>query len=638
MKLSENAETLLKERYYQEGENWEKLCHRVAYFLDVDEMYAEQFYKILKNCLFLSNSPTLMNAGTGVKNLAACFVLPVPDRLDGIYDILKTAALIHASGGGTGFDFSELRPKGSIIGSTRGTTLGPVSFLKVYNASTEIIKQGGRRRGANMGVMRVDHRDIMEFINCKCVEGDVANFNISVAITDEFMKACEDGESFTLDYNLHGLDPIVEDANMLMDKIVANAWQNGEPGLFFIDTANRLSGIDEHIAATNPCGEIDQPPYGSCTLGSINLSKLVKEGKVNYPDLREVVHYAIRFLDNVITKCEYTISEISERTLFYRPLGLGVMGWADMLIKLGVVYGSKESFELAEKVMIVIQDAAQEASKKLCEEKGENGEKKGRRHARLTSIAPTGSLSLIANCSSGIEPNFEWMYESHRVDQIFTHYHPLARKYLEKGEKLPEYFVTTFDVVPEQHVDMQIAFQKHTDHSISKTINLKKSATKEDIKNIFFRAWRGDCKGITVYRDGSRKEQVLVAKTREEIESPTKIAPIQRPRRLNGVTGKEETTFGSVYVTVNFLDKVPIEVFLNIKDIDMNGLSRMISLALRSNVSVDEVIKQLVLSGGEIESAVANVLQKVSKRWGEIKEWREVKGSCELERCAECNL
>lgn len=629
-RVSEIAETILRERYYAPGEDWHGLCKRVSNFMasaekDADkEFWAKKFYNILYNLEFLPNSPTLMNAGTRVKNLSACFVLPVKDSMEEIFDALKTTALIHASGGGTGFDFSELRPAGSVVKSTNGTTSGPISFLKVFDAATNVIKQGGRRRGANMAVFRCDHLDIEEFVKCKTEEGDISNFNVSVAITDKFMQACEKNEEFVLNYNTKELDPKTIKANDLMDLIVEGAWKNGEPGLLFIDTVNRLSKIDEEIRATNPCGEIPLPPYGSCNLGSINLLKCLKGNGINWDKLDELVRIGIRFLDNVVTLNEYPDHRIKKATMKYRPLGLGIMGYADLLIIHKIRYGSPESYDLINKLMERIVNAANDASRLLCETKGENKEGKGRRNSILMSIAPTGSISLIAGCSSSIEPNFAWEYESHRVDRVFKHYHPLVKEYLHHNiEKtiatLPDYFVTTLGVSPIQHVDTQATFQKYVDHAISKTINLSKDATREQIRDVFFHAWRCGCKGITVYRDGSREEQVLVSTQKKEIVSTTKYAPVKRVEKLKGITVKKRTDKGSIYITVNFMNNALVEVFLNagILSSSIEGLSRLISLALRSNISPLEISTQLRASGGDVEEVIASIIEEYGTSNGE---------------------
>ena len=611
-KLSETAEVILKERYYNPGEDWRGLCKRVAEYIGIDEKYEyDRFFEMMHELDFLPNSPTLMNAGTELKNLSACFILPIPAHMEGIFNTLKVTALIQASGGGTGFDLSDLRPKGALVSSTGGVTSGPISFLKVYDSMSDVIKQGGKRRAANGAMMRCDHLDIKEFIQCKTVEGKITNFAISVAVLDDFMKACEEDGEWKLDFNTHDLEPLIIRANKLMDMIVDGAWKNGEPGLFFIDTVNRLSTIDEYIAAANPCEELPGPPWFSCNLGSINLSQCVNNGKIDWSKLNRLVRFGIRFLDNVVERNEYIIPEIAASAKKYRPLGLGVMGWADMLLKLQIRYGSEESLDLARKIGSTIMEEAKRESNILCRKRGENGEGKDRRNAMLTSIAPTGTISMFAGCSSGIEPNFAWTWQSNRMDRVFDHFHPLAQKYLKQGKGLPDYFVTAFDVSPSEHVCMQAAWQENIDHAISKTINLPNDATKEAIRSVFFQAWKLGCKGITVYRDGSRKEQVLVSKTKTDIVGVEKVAPVKRPKKLYGTTMKQRTKDGTVYTTVNFMSDSPVEVFLNAETHPtIDGLGRLISLSLRSNVSVKEVIEQLKQSNGVVEVAVANAIDE----------------------------
>jgi len=765
-KLSKTAEVILKERYYNPGEDWQRLCRRVAKYIDIDGKYEDQFFEMMYELDFLPNSPTLMNAGTELKNLSACFILPIPDYMDGIFNTLKVAALIQASGGGTGFDLSDLRPKGSRVSSTGGVTSGPISFLRVYDSASNVIKQGGKRRAANMAIMRCDHLDIKEFIRCKAAEDKITNFNVSVAATDDFMRACEEDTDWKLDFNTHNLEPITLPANELMDMIINGAWKNGEPGLFFIDTANRLSSIDERIVATNPCiagesrveivgdrlkypegvpikslvgksgfyvhsycnkrkrlvlgkvsrvwktgrkkvyrvtyqwkggkgrkvlkvgsicvtadhefmmrgghsnahsrfidgeyvaakdlragdalmplnhkvvsveevgyrdvydmevekyhnfavegiivhncGEIPLPPYGSCNLGSINLSQCVDDESVAWDKLSQLIHLGIRFLDDVVERNEYIIPEIGDSAKKYRSLGLGIMGWADMLLKMQIRYGSDKSLDLARRIGSFVKKEAKKESWRLCKKRGENSEGKDRRNAMLTSIAPTGTISMLAGCSSGIEPNFAWTWQSNRMDRVFEHFHPLAQKYLKQGKELPDYFVTAFDVSPSDHVRMQAVWQENIDHSISKTINLPNDATRGDIRNVFFQAWKLGCKGITVYRDGSRREQVLVSKTKTDIVGVEKVAPIKRPEKLYGTTIKQQTKSGTVYTTVNFISDAPVEVFLNTETRPtIDGLGRLISLSLRSNISAKEVIEQLKQSGGVVEVAVANAI------------------------------
>jgi len=610
--LSENALTVLKKRYLRkdkEGnivETPEQMFKRVAsniasadgkYGEDKDgvKRTEEKFYRLMASLEFLPNSPTLMNAGTPLQQLSACFVLPVDDSIESIYEAIKYSALIHKSGGGTGFSFSRIRPKGSPVGTTSGVASGPVSFMKVFDASTEAIKQGGRRRGANMGILDVSHPDIMEFITCKEKEGEVRNFNISVAVTDNFMEAAQKGEDYEL------VDPRTGEvtgrlnAAEVLDKIAEMAWKNGEPGLIFIDRINQFNPTPHigKIEATNPCGEQPLLPYESCNLGSINLSKMVKEGKVDWEKLKSVVHTAVHFLDNVIDANKYPLSQIEKNTKENRKIGLGVMGFADMLVKLNIPYNSKKALNLAEKVMNFIQEESKKASAELAKKrgtfpnfKGSIWDKKGIkvRNATTTTIAPTGSISMIADCSSGIEPIFSLVYYKHVLEgekllYINSEFEKVARekgfysrKLMEKiaenkgscqniaeiPEEIKKVFVTALDISYQDHVKMQAVFQKYTDNAVSKTINMPDHTTKSEVKDAFLLAWKLGCKGITIYRDKSRKEQVLNAGKKEE----KALAPRPRPKVTYGMTREIRTGCGDLYVTITEDEKgEPFEVF-----------------------------------------------------------------------------
>lgn len=527
MILSENALTILNDRYLlrdSEGniiEEADELLWRVACAVASAEeglenqcSWAEKFESLLSNLDFLPNTPTLMNAGKEKGQLSACFVLPIEDSMEGIFTSLKDAAIIHQTGGGTGFDFSRLRPKGSTVSNKSGVSTGPLSFAGVYNSATDAIKQGASRRGANMMNLRVDHPDILEFIDMKMTPGVMTNFNVSVTITNEFMEALDRNGTYKLHHPFTGVVGEL-DAKSVWDRIARNAWRSAEPGIVFIDRVNERSPYWERIEATNPCGEQPLPPYGSCNLGSINLSNFADDGKVDWLRLAEVTRYAVRFLDNVIDVNVYPLEAIEKHTKAYRNIGLGVMGWADLLIKLKLSYNSKEAVVLAEKLMEFINKVAHEYSFELAQEKGlpEAGPFKTfyeyssakRRNATLTTVAPTGTLSRLANCSSGVEPNFSFAYDSYILDKIITQYHPLYKKAKENGGVDKGIFVESSDVPVDQHVYMQAAFQKHCDSAISKTINLAKSATVEDVQDAYIAAWRNGCKGITVYRDGSRE-------------------------------------------------------------------------------------------------------------------------------------
>ncbi|HHF98871.1 MAG TPA: vitamin B12-dependent ribonucleotide reductase [Candidatus Aerophobetes bacterium] len=648
--LSENALTVLKKRYLRkdkEGnivETPEQMFKRVAsniasadgkYGEDKDgvKRTEEKFYRLMASLEFLPNSPTLMNAGTPLQQLSACFVLPVDDSIESIYEAIKYSALIHKSGGGTGFSFSRIRPKGSPVGTTSGVASGPVSFMKVFDASTEAIKQGGRRRGANMGILDVSHPDIMEFITCKEKEGEVRNFNISVAVTDNFMEAAQKGEDYEL------VDPRTGEvtgrlnAAEVLDKIAEMAWKNGEPGLIFIDRINQFNPTPHigKIEATNPCGEQPLLPYESCNLGSINLSKMVKEGKVDWEKLKSVVHTAVHFLDNVIDANKYPLPQIEKNTKENRKIGLGVMGFADMLVKLNIPYNSKKALNLAEKVMNFIQEESKKASAELAKKrgtfpnfKGSIWDKKGIkvRNATTTTIAPTGSISMIADCSSGIEPIFSLVYYKHVLEgekllYINSEFEKVARekgfysrKLMEKiaenkgscqniaeiPEEIKKVFVTALDISYQDHVKMQAVFQKYTDNAVSKTINMPDHTTKSEVKDAFLLAWKLGCKGITIYRDKSRKEQVLNAGKKEE----KALAPRPRPKVTYGMTREIRTGCGDLYVTITEDEKgEPFEVFAQLGKSggcaasQTEAIGRLASLALRSGIPWSLVVKQL---------------------------------------------
>jgi len=650
LNLSENALTVLKKRYLRkdkEGnivETPEQMFKRVAsniasadgkYGEDKDgvKRTEEKFYRLMTSLEFLPNSPTLMNAGTPLQQLSACFVLPVDDSIESIYEAIKYSALIHKSGGGTGFSFSRIRPKGSPVGTTSGVASGPVSFMKVFDASTEAIKQGGRRRGANMGILDVSHPDIMEFITCKEKEGEVRNFNISVAVTDNFMEAAQKGEDYEL------VDPRTGEvtgrlnAAEVLDKIAEMAWKNGEPGLIFIDRINQFNPTPHigKIEATNPCGEQPLLPYESCNLGSINLSKMVKEGKVDWEKLKSVVHTAVHFLDNVIDANKYPLSQIEKNTKENRKIGLGVMGFADMLVKLNIPYNSKKALNLAEKVMNFIQEESKKASAELAKKrgtfpnfKGSIWDKKGIkvRNATTTTIAPTGSISMIADCSSGIEPIFSLVYYKHVLEgekllYINSEFEKVARekgfysrKLMEKiaenkgscqniaeiPEEIKKVFVTALDISYQDHVKMQAVFQKYTDNAVSKTINMPDHTTKSEVKDAFLLAWKLGCKGITIYRDKSRKEQVLNAGKKEE----KALAPRPRPKVTYGMTREIRTGCGDLYVTITEDEKgEPFEVFAQLGKSggcaasQTEAIGRLASLALRSGIPWSLVVKQL---------------------------------------------
>ncbi|MFN3698923.1 MAG: vitamin B12-dependent ribonucleotide reductase [Dictyoglomus sp.] len=602
----------------------------------------QEYYNLMVEKRFLPNSPTLFNAGARLSQLSACFVIPVEDSLVSIFDGLKYAALIHQSGGGTGFSFSKLRPKGDIVRTTGGIASGPVSFMKVYDAATDTIKQGGVRRGANMGILRIDHPDIFEFVTCKDKEGVLSNFNISVAITDKFMEAVLKDEEFEL-INPRNKEVVRKvRASKLFDLIVEQAWKNGEPGIIFIDEINRKNPTPEvgEIESTNPCGEQPLLPFESCNLGSINLSKMVKrigEGyEIDWEKLRDTVYKAVHFLDNVIDANFYPLKQIEEMTKANRKIGLGVMGFYDLLILLGIPYNTKEAREIAENIMSFIQKEARSASNKLAEERGvfPNWDKSiykdlglKLRNATLTTIAPTGSISIIANCSSGIEPIFALAYkrkislgEWNEVYPLFKealikeniYSDELVERIIEEGtiqnmdeipEKLKKLFVTALDISPEDHVLMQASFQKYVDNAVSKTVNLRESATREDVRKIYLMAYELKLKGITVYRDKSRSTQVLsIEKERREETGEKEVHSLKsrpRPMITKGATIKIKTGCGNLYVTINEDEFGVCEVFSTLGKAggcaasQTEAISRLISLALRSGVDVTSIIKQL---------------------------------------------
>jgi ribonucleoside-diphosphate reductase alpha chain len=723
VRLSPNAITVLEKRYLIKDdagkpvETPEDLFRRVARTIaEADRRYgasvggveevAQAFYELMAERYFVPNSPTLMNAGRPLGQLSACFVLPVEDSLSngksGIYDTLRAMALVHQSGGGTGFSFSRLRPKNDIVRSTMGVASGPVSFMSLFDASTDVVKQGGTRRGANMGILRVDHPDIMEFITCKDDTSKITNFNISVAVTDAFMAAVEADALYDLHHPKTGKVTGQLPARDVWARIIHGAWKTGEPGVFFVDKANYYNPVP-HLGsyeATNPCGEQPLLPYDVCNLGSINLGAFVKQGQVDWDGLRRVVHLSTHFLENVIDANQYPLPEITDLAQRIRRIGLGVMGLADLFVKLGIPYDSEEGVALGRQVQQFVDDEAKVESERLARERGvfpewersiwgpdqtcARGPKGERvrpmrrlRNCNVTTVAPTGTISIIAGCSSGIEPLFAVAFMRNQagvlmpdVNEDFVaiaraegwYSEDLMRRIAEAGHidfpevpaKWQQVFVTANHIKPEWHIRMQAAFQEFNDSAISKTCNFANEATEEYVEEIYRLAYRLNCKGVTVYRDGSREMQVLstgsvARKVHDQATSTGKsearadlagmraggveavpelkgqLAELEadnerlrkmvheleaenlqrrqkrsRPELLRGATRRLETPLGTLYVTITEDDRgQPFEVFMSLGKAggalmaDVEALGRLISLALRSGIPMKEIYRQL---------------------------------------------
>jgi ribonucleoside-diphosphate reductase alpha chain len=719
LSFSPNALKVLEKRYLKKNEEGrvveapEELFRRVAKAVaSADSKYGKsvvdiqdiekEFYEMLTSLEFLPNSPTLMNAGRRLGQLSACFVLPVDDSMESIFDAVKHTAIIHKSGGGTGFSFSRLRPNGDIVGSTKGISSGPVSFMTVFDTATEAVKQGGTRRGANMGILRVDHPDILNFISCKDDNTRFNNFNISVALTDEFMKAVKEDRSYDL---INPRTKKITDslkAREVFGLIVEHAWRNGEPGIVFIDRVDASNPTPQtgHIESTNPCGEQPLLPYESCNLGSINLAKAVKtenrtqkieRRKVDWDKLRDITWKAVHFLDNVIDINKYPLPIIGEMTRANRKIGLGIMGWADMLIQLGVPYNSDTAIKLAENVMEFIQREGKNASAAIAEERGEFPNYKGSiydgktrlRNATVTTIAPTGTLSIIAGCSSGIEPLFAVSYvrtvmEGTKLIEVNPYFEKVAKergfwsrelmeKIADRGsikefKEIPDdvkaVFVTAHDITPKEHITMQAAFQKFVDNAVSKTVNFSNEATHKDVEEVYLLAYKLGCKGVTVYRDGSREQQVLTKgrkdKKHQAVDSVQKVVPKGRPEVIKGATRLMKTGCGNLYVTINEDEKGHLfELFTSMGKAggcaasQSEAIGRLVSLAFRSNIEPDEIIKQLKgischepawHSGGRILScsdAIAKALEKYRVE-GKKGNGDELKVFMLMGACPEC--
>ncbi|HDL07936.1 MAG TPA: vitamin B12-dependent ribonucleotide reductase [Desulfobacteraceae bacterium] len=648
--LQPNSKVVMEKRYLKKDrcgniiETPEELFARVAksiaaadtiFDINADVGKTEdKFFKLMTRMLFLPNSPTLMNAGRSLGQLAACFVLPIDDSLESIFETLRNTAIIHKSGGGTGFSFSRIRPANDVVLSTAGISSGPVSFMSVFDIAAETVKQGGTRRGANMGILRVDHPDIEDFIVSKNDLSRLNNFNISVALTQNFMDSLKNNSDYVLINPRTGKSIRRVSSEKVFELIVNSAWQTGEPGIIFLDRINKDNPTPHlgNIEATNPCGEQPLLPYESCTLGSINLSKMVSENALNLNRLKKTVHDAVHFLDNVIDVNKYPLPQIETISKDTRKIGLGVMGFADMLIKLKIPYGSEEAVSQAESVMSFIAQESRKASAALAEKRGnfpcykesifDNDSTPYMRNATTTTIAPTGTISIIAGTSGGIEPIFavtqirrmlsgKSFYEIHplfieiaKKEGFYTK--ELSKQIDQKGslqlvDTIPDHvkklFKTSHEISPKWHLEIQAAFQKHTDNAVSKTVNFPADATIEDVKKVYLSAYEKGCKGITIYRYGSRENQVLNTgiKRRESV----KIAPRSRPRRTQGITERISTGCGKLYVTVNSDQEGICEVFAKMgktggcASSQIEAAGRLISLALRSGVKVDAIVKQL---------------------------------------------
>ena len=695
--IGKNAMQVLEKRYLSKDANGTPredvsgLFHRVAAAVAAaDARYDERadiravassFYELMTSLRFLPNSPTLMNAGRPLGQLSACFVLPIEDSMEAIFETVKNAALIHKSGGGTGFSFSRLRQNGAPVNSTGGVASGPVSFMRVFNMATEAVKQGGTRRGANMGILRVDHPDIEEFIHCKKVNGDITNFNLSVGITEEFMKAVESGADYAL------IDPKTKapvgtlNAKAMFDEIVDAAWSNGEPGIIFLDRLNRDNVVPAQgeIESTNPCGEQPLLPYESCNLGSINLVKMLRKTadgyELDYDLLCATIHEAVHFLDNVIDINNYPLEQIGKVTRETRKIGLGIMGFADMLLYLGVPYNSEEGVDLAENLMAYINIEGHNASRLLAKQRGafplfdESIYKNEAplRNGTVTTIAPTGTLSMIGGCSSGVEPVFAYVYVRNIMDGTeMIEVNPVLRETLQRRglyseelmrkvakegtiahiEEIPadirSVFVCAHDVSPVFHTKMQAAFQHNTDNAVSKTVNFPTAATKEEVAEVYRLSYEMGCKGVTIYRDGSRDSQVLnIGSVKKEsapiapllpTEQPVGVTALPRPRPAitTGFTERVKIGCGNLYITVNYDENGICEVFTSTGKAggcpsQSEATARLVSVALRSGISVDEVydqlkgircpstIRQQGMSCTSCPDAIAKVVAKVNQ-------------------------
>ncbi|MDD4876149.1 MAG: vitamin B12-dependent ribonucleotide reductase [Dehalococcoidales bacterium] len=653
--LNQNALHVLERRYLKKDkqgqviETPEQMFQRVAQAIASAELIynthantkaiEKKFYQVMSNLEFLPNSPTLMNAGKELGQLSACFVLPVEDSMESIFNAVKYTALIHKSGGGTGFSFSRIRPEKARVGSTGGVASGPVSFMRAFDTATDVIKQGGMRRGANMAILSVEHPDIMKFIEAKDDPTAFTNFNLSVAVTNEFMEAVKAGTDYSL------LNPHTNktegklNAKEVFNNIVTHSWKTGDPGIIFIDRINQDNPTPNlgKIESTNPCGEQPLLPYESCNLGSINLSRMLKTTnntvEVDYSKLAETIIIAVRFLDNVIDVNKFPLPEIAEMTKASRKIGLGVMGLADMLIKMGIPYDSDEALQIAYDIMHFIDEEAKKSSAELAEERGVFPAFSGSiydtpdglrpRNASCTTIAPTGTLSIIAGCSSGIEPLFALSYIRNILDgaqlvEVNPYFEEAAKSQgfysedlmhqlatgtqLHSLDTVPDnikrLFVTAHEISPEMHIKMQAAFQKSTDNAVSKTVNFSHEATKEDIAKVYTMAYEEGLKGITIYRDRSRDAQPM-STSQAEKKLGDILTPRKRAKITSGITERVTTGCGYIYVTVNSDEQGICEVFSTLgkaggcASAQLEAACRLISLALRAGIDVSKVVRQL---------------------------------------------
>ncbi|MCL2475021.1 MAG: vitamin B12-dependent ribonucleotide reductase [Chloroflexi bacterium] len=663
LEITDNSRKVLAKRYLRKDkdgqiiEQPEDMFRRVARSIAAAELtynsnadvksIENNFYEMMARLEFMPNSPTLMNAGRELGQLSACFVLPIEDSMESIFEAVKNTALIHKSGGGTGFSFSRLRPEKDRVGSTGGVASGPVSFMRAFDVATDVIKQGGTRRGANMAILRVDHPDIMKFIYAKADKSALNNFNLSVALTDKFMAAVENDEEYDLINPQDKQSTGKLSAKQVFNELVRLAHDGGDPGVVFIDRINQYNPTPNlgEIESTNPCGEQPLLPYESCNLGSINLSRMIKKdeqgfNEIDYNRLAITVKLAVRFLDNVIEVNKLPIQQIAERSRQTRKIGLGVMGFADMLMKMGIPYSSDEGLKTGEQVMQFINDTAREASVELAKERGVFPAYEGSiyekqdlkvRNATVTTIAPTGTISIIAGCSGGIEPLFALSFRRQILDgtsmiesnPIFEatakslgFYSDKFMNELADGKHLADYkevpdavkqvFATAHDVSPDFHVRMQVAFQKYTDNAVSKTVNFENNATIKEVADVYMQAYKSGLKGITIYRDGSRDNQPMSTGKKEDGQEAAALEnvravyePRKRIKTTAGVTERITTGCGHLYITINSDEKGPCEVFGFLgksggcASAQLEGVCRLISIALRSGVKMESIIKQL---------------------------------------------